>query len=104
VQSDVMGSHSVADNRPLLDGLASSVAQLPIGTGKSTVAPGQTWQGYLCFKIDTHDADELNQLLSTAEKWTLTLSGMTVTLPRETQQKQMMCPGGKPSLAKCKEG
>jgi hypothetical protein len=104
VQSDVMGTHSVSENRPLLDALASSVAQLPIATNKSTVAPGQTWQGYLCFRIDAHDADEFNQLLDKADKLTLSLGGMTIVLPRETQQKQMMCPGGKPSLAKCKEG
>jgi hypothetical protein len=113
VQSDVMGTHNVSENRPLLDGVASAVAQMPIATPKLTVAPGQSWQGYLCFKMDVHDADELNDLLDKAEKLTLSLTGLdgaaaslSVVLQRETLEKAVTCPGDlkKPSITKCKEG
>jgi hypothetical protein len=110
VQNDVMSSHNVADNRPLLDGLASAVAQLPIANSKLTIAPGQTWQGFLVFHMDTHDADELNDLLDKADKLTLAAdlggTSFSVELPRQTQQKSYTCPGDlkKPSFKKCKEG
>jgi hypothetical protein len=110
VQNDVMSSHNVADNRPLLDGLASAIAQLPIANSKLTIAPGQTWQGFLCFHMDIHDADELNDLLDKADKLTLAAdfagTSFSIELPRQTQQKPYTCPGDlkKPSFKKCKEG
>lgn len=106
VQNDVMVAHNLSENRPLLDGLASAIAQLPIATSQLTIAPGQTWQGYLCFRLDAHDADELNDLLDKADKLTLTLDPFTIELPRQTQQKPYTCPGDlkKPSFKKCTEG
>jgi hypothetical protein len=105
VQSDVIGAHNISESRPLLDGIANAVAQLPIATAKTTVAPGQTWQGYVCFKLDVHDVDEFNDFMDKTEKLTLTMDAFTVDIPRQTQKKDMMCPGDgkKPRISKCKE-
>jgi hypothetical protein len=112
VQSDIMGSHdNISNNHVVLENVANAVAQLPIASAKLTIAPGQTWQGYLTFKVEVHDGDEFNDFMANAEKLTLSLSGLgdanwSVVLVKETQQKQVTCPGDlkKPSLKKCKEG
>jgi hypothetical protein len=89
--------------REALDGVRSAIAQLPIAQKQLSVPPNGTWEGYLCFASDAHDADELNDLLGAVEKVTLTVGETTLTLPRSTVQKPVMCPGDlkKPSAKKC---
>jgi hypothetical protein len=112
VTNDIMNSHpAVADNRGMLDGVSRAIAELPIATPSLTIAPGAVWDGFVTFKLESHDADEFNEQMANAEKLTFSMElegapGFSFTLPRDTQQKQLTCPGDlkKPSLKKCKEG
>jgi hypothetical protein len=113
VEADLLAAHpDIADNRGVLDKISGIIGALPIITSSTVIAPGQTFQGFICFQSNTHDVDEFNDLMEKTEELTLSIANVegaptfTFTLPRDTQQKQMTCPGDlkKPTQKKCKEG
>ncbi len=116
-EGDIIGAYpAINDNHSVLDGLSGVIGQLPLLTPSLSVAAGASWEGFVCFKVEVHDADEFNDLMQADDKLTFVVAGVeldgkalppfTFVLPKETLPKQVTCPGEekKPSVKKCKEG
>ncbi len=115
VTSDIMSQHQeMAANNEEMDSVRSAITQAALVDPKLTVAPNQEWDGYIVFKTDAHNDDEVNALLLGGSTFTvaignLTAGGKTVgtftfALPQKPNNAPTTCPGDvkKPSLEKCK--
>jgi hypothetical protein len=112
VKTDIIGQYPGTEgNQEFFDNLAGIIAKQPFLDNHVVIQPGQEFQGYLAFKLDSHDLAELDAYLHNVDGLMLKLKNVqgekpfdvAIAFDKAQVALAMTCPPGKtPSPKECK--